>query len=141
MMNKRQVKGKGSAAVTIALCAGTALLVELVACVLMSIGVERAVVSEGSMSIAAYILRAVGAVIATILSWVIERENKVLVASIATAVTSMIPAVASMILWGVDIGILGVSLFVCAAILILTALMMSTIGDKGMVRRYKKHYR
>lgn len=140
-MNKRQVKGKGSVAVTIALCACIALLVELVACVFVSIGVERGVVTEQTLSITAYILRVVGVVIATVLAWIIERDNKMLSAGVAAAVTTVVPAVAAMLFWGVDGGSFAANLIICILAFFLSVWGMGALWSKRTINKYKKHYR
>lgn len=140
-MNKRLVKGKGNAAVTIALCACMALLVELVACVFVSIGTERGVVTEQTLSVAAHVLRVFGTVIATVLAWIFERDNKMLSAGVAAAVTTVVPAVAAMLFWGLDGGSFAVSLVICVLVFFLSVWGMGALGSKRTINRYKKHYR
>lgn len=140
MMNKRHVKGKGSTALAIVLCVCFGLAIELVAGAFVSIGVGRGVLSEDGISLAAHILRIFGTVSATVLSWIIEREKKILSAGITAAVVTLVPVVAAMLFWSIDGGTFAVGLAISALSSLLCVWGMSRIGSKRNISRYKKHY-
>lgn len=140
-MNKRFVKGKGSATATIAVCAGVAILIELALCALISLAVKNRVMPEELLSIAAYIICVIGTASGTILAWIIEQENKMLSAGLTAAIAFAIPLIVAMLFWGVDGKILAISFVGCLLVYFVCVWCMGRLGDKKGVNKYKKRYR
>ena len=140
-MNKRFVKWQGNAATTIVGCAFAGLLIELALCVLISFAIKNGTIPETTTTIAAYILCALGTASATVLTWVIERERKVLFAGLAATIVFVIPLVTALLFWSVDGKMIAISLGCCLIAYFICVWCMSGIGNRGSLSKFKKYYR
>lgn len=140
-MKKQFVRGKGSATVIIILSVCATLLIELIAGVAVCVGIEKSTLDENTMTLAGYVIRLLGILIAVIIAWVFEPKNKLLSAGVAAAVVAVLPVIAAMLFWRIDGRAIGGGLAVSVISFGVCVGGLSCVGSDRSISKYKKHYR
>ena len=117
------------------------LIFQMLCCTTLAYLLEKGSVEEAVIKTAAIIVQGLGIATATVVSWLMENNQKLKAAALASGVVFAVPIITGLLLWGVDCVSVAITTIVSSTVFGAFVWLLHSIGNRGVWRKQKSRYR
>ena len=136
----RFAKRKMSLMLTVSLCSAVGIAVQLIGGVTAAYMVGEGILPETMGSTGGLLVRGIGLVVTTLCAWFMSVDQKLTAAAISAGVLCLIPALCSLLLWGLDWSEFAINLICNAGFFGVCIWLLNGIKKGSGMIKIKKHY-